>query len=231
MKNRTMIPLIVCAVLIAGAVARAEGLEQEAGIRLLVGVPSGDFQDHVEDPGFGLALHYGLRPAPQLTMGIGGDVMTYGSESRDMQLPLADDFDLTTSNNLADLFVFGQYRLLQGNVQPYGEARFGYRYLWTESSLENDGWWGGSIASKTNYDDFASFWAVGGGVQFRVYEPKRDSSKPSVWIDFKVMYGKGNTAEYLVEGALDVVDDEPVYTASESETDLTTWEMGVVLTF
>lgn len=232
MKNRKMIPLIVGAVLLVGATAQAGGIGHEAGIRFVVGAPTGDFQDNIEDPGFGLALNYGLRPIPKLTLGVGGDVMVYGSESRDMRLPLVDEFELTTNNNLADMFVYGQFRPLQGRVQPYGEARFGYRYLWTESSLEDDGGWGASgVASENNYDDFTPFWALGGGVMLQVYGPKEGSRKPGVWIDFKVMYGKGDTAEYLVEGAVDVVDDEPVYTVSESETDLTTWEVGLVLTF
>lgn len=235
MLKKRMIPLAALAALLIASAAAAEGIEQEAGIRLLLGVPAGDFHDNVEDPGFGIGGHYGLRPVPALTMGIGGDVMIYGSESQDMQLPLVDDFELTTNNNLADFFCFAQYRpfrgMLQGKVQPYGEARFGYRYLWTETQLEDDDWWSDEVAEKTNYDDFTPFWALGGGMLVQVYEPKQDSSKPAVFVDFKVMYGKGNSAEYLTEGAIELVDDEPVYHASESETDMTTWEVGVVLTF
>lgn len=230
-RGLALIAILIASIAQIAQTAHAEGIEQEAGFRFLVGVPAGDFHDNVEDPGFGIGGNYGLRPVPSLSLGVGGDVMIYGSESRNMELPLVDDFELTTNNNLADFFCYAQYRPLQGKVQPYGEARFGYRYLWTESHLEDDDWWGDEVADETNYDDFTPVWAVGGGMMVQVYEPQRDSRKPAVWVDFKVMYGDGGKAEYLTEGAIELVDDQPVYSASESETNLTTWEVGVTLTF
>lgn len=232
MKTMRMTLLLALLMATFSLSAQAEGVDQEAGIRFLVATPQGEFDDNVDNPGFGLALHYGVRPVRPLTLGIGGDVMIYGSESRRMELPLVDDFDLTTTNNLADFFCFAQYRPLDGPVQPYGEARLGYHYLWTESKLEDDDWWeDDDVARETNYDDFATFWSVGGGVLVRVYEPAGRRSKPSVWIDFKVTYAQGAEAEYLTEGDVSIVNNRPVYTPSTSETDLMKFEVGVALTF
>lgn len=209
----------------------ALAVEQEGGIRFIVGEPVEEFGDSITDPGFGLAMHYGLRPVPMFTFGVGGSAMIYGSESRRMTLPLVDDFDLTTTNNIADGFVFAQWRPLQGAVQPYAQARFGFHYLWTESKLEDDEWQGDdSVARATNLDDFARFWSSGGGLLVRVYENK-DSRSPSVFLDFQVNYVLGEEAEYLREGDVSIVDGDPVFTTTTSETSLTTYELGVVLTF
>ncbi len=210
----------------------ALAVEQEGGIRFIVGSPTGEFGDAVEDPGFGLSAHYGVRPVPAFTLGVGGDVMIYGSESRTISLPLVEDFDLTTDNNLASGFLFAQYRPFSGCVQPYGEARLGIRYLWTESKLEDEDWWDDDdIASETNYDDFATYWGVGGGLMVQVYKADPLGDSPNVFIDFKVNYTHGSEAEYLTDGDIEIVNNVPVFDVSQSETDLTSFELGVVFTF
>ncbi len=227
---KTMHTLIIAALLLAATGAPA--LDQEGGVRFLVAEPTGDFGDNVDDNGFGLALHYGLRPSPAVTFGVGLHGMTYGSESTSYRLPLVDEFDLTTTNNLAGGFLFAQWRPLDGMVQPYAEGRVGLNYLWTESKLEDDGWWNDdAVARKTNQDDVATFWTAGGGLLIRLSQGNRSEKRPGVYLDLKATYQHGGKAEYLTEGAVTIVDDEPVFETSQSKTELTTYEVGVVLTF
>jgi hypothetical protein len=222
---------LVLLTLIAAA-TNAVALEQEGGIHFIVGAPAGDFGETVEDPGFGLDVHYGVRPIPSLTFGAGMDFMIYGSESTRIEMPLVEDFDLTTTNNLASGFLFAQWRPFSGPVQPYAEARLGLRYLWTESKLEDKDWYDDEeVARETNYDDFANYWGGGGGLLIRLHEGDETRNSPSVFLDFKVNFLKGAKAEYLSEGDITVVNDTPVFQVSESETDLTVYELGVVLTF
>ncbi len=212
--------------------AGAAPLGHEVGIRLLLGTPTGEFGDAVDNPGFGLAAHYGFRPVPPLTIGFGGDFMIYGSEKRTYRLPLVEDFDLVTNNNLAGVGLFLQWRAVPGIVQPYVEGRVGFRYLWTESKLEDKDFFDDDqIARETNYDDFASFWGGGGGLLVQVHQGDPAEKSPSVSLDFKVSHLEGTNAEYLTEGDIAIVNDVPVFDASESETDITTYELGVVLTF
>jgi hypothetical protein len=219
--------------LIASAPATTAGnLDHEVGIRFLVADPAGDFDANVDDLGFGLAADWGVRPCPRLKLGLGGHFAIYGSESTRMDLPLVDEFDLTTTNNLAGGWVFAQLRPFDGPLQPYAEGRVGLQYLWTQSELEDSDWWDGDdVARETNYDDWAGFWSAGGGLMVRLSGGSVDSRKPGVMLDFKVTYQRGERAEYLAEGAVEVVDDEPVFEVSESETDLLTYEVGVALTF
>lgn len=210
----------------------AMALEQEAGIRLLLADPAGDFDEAINEVGGGLSLHWGVRPNPAFTIGLGLQGMIYGSESREYDLPLVEEFDLTTTNNMAGGFVFAQFRPIQASIQPYGEVRLGTNYFWTESKLEDDDWFDdGEVARETNHDDWAGFWSAGGGLLIELSKGDRSSNKPGVLLDLKVTYQQGGTAEYLGEGDVELVDDVPVYNVSESETDLVTYELGVALTF
>ena len=227
----TMKTLVLLAVIFSLSTS-AVALDQEGGARFLIGEPTGEFGDAVDNVGVGLELHYGLRPVPALTFGVGFNAMIYGSESQTLSLPLVEDFDLTTSNNLAGSFLFAQWRPLSGAVQPYAEARVGINYLWTESKLEDEDWWDDDeVARETNYDDFAAYWGGGGGLLIKLKEADYANDQPGVFLDIKVSHLRGSVAEYLTEGDISIVDNVPIYHSSQSKTDLTTYELGVVLTF
>jgi hypothetical protein len=229
--NMNILKIVTLLTLLTVA-ANASNLEQEGGIRFVVGSPTGEFGDAVPDPGFGLALHYGLRPQPSLTFGVGLDFLVYGSETSTYRIPLVEDFDLNTSNNLAGGFLFAQWRPLIGALQPYAEARVGINYLWTESKLQDEDWWDDDeVARKTNYDDFATFWGGGGGLLIRLKKADPAKESKGVFLDLKVTHLKGAKAEYLTEGDITIVNDVPVFNASQSKTDLTNFALGVVLTF
>jgi hypothetical protein len=207
-------------------------LDKEVGIRFLTAEPTGTFGEAIDNLGFGAALHFGVRPRSSLTLGAGLQYMMYGRESTEYELPLVDPFDLTTTNNLGGAFLLAQWRPLPGAVQPYGESRLGLNYLWTESKLEDDDWWNDDeVARKTNHDDFAGFWSLGGGLLIRLSRGDHGANRPGVLLDLKATYQHGGRAEYLTEGDITLIDDRPVFNASRSETDLVMYELGVVLTF
>lgn len=207
-------------------------LEYEGGVKLFMGTPTGEFGDAIDTEGGGLEVQFGLRPQPSLTFGLGFSGMIYGDESRTYSLPLVEDFDLTTTNNMAGAFLFTQWRPLTGAVQPYAEARVGLAYLWTESKLEDEDWWDDDeVARQTNYDDFTTYWGGAGGLLIRLSSGNREEKKPGVFLDLKVSHQRGGEAEYLTEGDITIVDNTPVYDPSRSQTDLTSYHLGVVLTF
>ena len=228
MKTLRIVMLLGLLVWASNAIA----IDQQGGGGLILANPTGDFGEALGGDGYGLDLHYGLRPSSSLTLGVGLQGMIYGSETQTFSMPLVEDFDLTTTNNLAGGFLFAQWRPLTGAVQPYVEARIGFNYIWTESKLEDRDWWDDEqVARQTNYDDFASFWGGGGGVLIRLREGNRRERTPGVFLDLKVSTLMGSEAEYLTEGDIEIVDNVPVFHASQSETDMTTYELGVVVTF
>ncbi len=227
--NKLSMIFLVGLILLASGV---QALEQEGGGGLILGKPTGDFGEAMDNVGFGLELNYGIRPVPSLTFGVGGNFMICGSESRQYSLPLVEDFNVNTTNNLAGGFLYTQWRPLSGVVQPYAEGRVGVNYLWTESKIEDQDWWDDDeVARETNFDDFAGYYGGGGGVLIRVAENTGDTQGTNVYLDLKVSYLKGSKAEYLTEGDIEIVNNQPVYSVTESETDLLVYKMGVVLTF
>jgi len=228
MKTRKIVILLVLLCLATPATA----LEYEGGAKLLLGTPTGAFGDAVDSEAGGLELHVGLRPQPALTFGLGCNALIYGSETRRYSLPLVEDFDLTTENSMAGAFFYAQWRPLDGPVQPYAEARAGVSYLWTESKLEDEDWWDGDeVARETNFDDVTTFWGGAGGLLLRLASGNAEQKKPAVYLDLKVSHLQGGEAEYLTEGDIEIVDDKPVFDPSRSQTDLTSYQLGVVLTF
>jgi len=212
--------------------APATALEQEGGVRLLAGVPRGEFDTALDDNAFGIEAHYGLRPVPAWTFGVGLNVMSYGSESRRYSHPLVDDYEVKTTNNMGAAFLFTQWRPLRGAVQPYAEARAGLRYLWTESSISGTDWWDwDEVARKTNFDDTAAYWGGGGGLQIRLRDGDEGRRRPGVYLDAKVVLLQGAGADYLAEGDVSIVNDVPVFKPRHSTTDLMLWQLGAVLTF
>lgn len=228
---KTRIAIILATLLGLTSAAAAE--QFEGGLRLIVADPTGAFGRAVEDPGFGLIGHLGVRATPTWTLGIGMHGMVYGSQSTTQHLPLVDDFKLTTTNNLAGACFFTRLAPMAGAaVQPYAEGSLGFNYLWTESKLEDDQWWDDDeVARKTNFDDFASYWSAGGGLLVRLAQGDAQAKKPGVFLDLAVSHWRGGDAEYLTEGDITIVSGRPVFTASKSRTDLTSYSAGVTLTF
>ena len=219
-------------VILTAAATNAGAQGQNAGLRLMLGDPSGEFAESVDNSGFGVAVDYGLRPGSALVFGLGIDLMIYGRETTRVSLPLVEDFDLATTNNLADGFFYVQLRPLRGSFQPYLEGRAGWRYMWTESKLEDEDWWDDDeVARETNYDDFTTFMGGGGGLLIRLSRGDMVTRSPGVYLDLKIMHLKGGEARYLSEGDIVIHGTTPVFHPSKSETDLTTYELGVVLTF
>jgi hypothetical protein len=234
MKTRKkMILLAVLTSLMATLFALpSQAVEQEGGVRFMVGLPRGEFEDTLDDESYGLEANYGLRPIPGWSFGVGGNIMTYGSEERKYSHPLVEDYNIETDNNMAGMYLYSQFRPLQGPVQPYVEGRVGMRYLWTESKITDEDWWDwDEVGRQTNYDDWASFYGGSTGLLIQLRDSDMGRNKPGVFLDAKVSWVQGNEATYLAEGDVDIVNDRPVFTPRTSKTSMTTYQLGVTLTF
>ncbi len=206
----------------------------EGSIRMQVGVPQGAFDEQVDQLGYGLVLDYAYDDDGPLALGLGGDLLIYGHETVLMSLPLVEDFEYVTDNNIASLFLLARLRAGDGRVVPYLEGRFGGGYIWTETKLTDEDWWDDDVvARETNYDDTMVIWGAGGGLKIQLHggDPD-DPESPAVLLDAKIVYRHGGRAEYLTEGAIRVDESQRVrIRPSESETDLLQYELGVSFRF
>lgn len=209
----------------ASAAGRFEG-----SVGFLVGTPQGEFEDQVDQTGFGIDLDGGFRPA-ESPLVIGGrfGFMSYGSDSRrepfNPNIPEVT-IEVETSNNLLFGQAFLRLEPKHGVVRPFIEGLVGFNYLFTESSVKDERN-GEVLAGSTNFDDTTICYGGGGGLKFRVW---RNTDRPKGPISVNVLlradYVKGGEARYLKEGSISVQNGRVVYDALQSETDLLTYTIG-----
>lgn len=233
---------VICMILIATFSlfgAQKSSLKASGGLHFLVGMPEGEFEQHLDDPGFGLDLNVGVMPNRFVAIGGAFGFMVYGSETR--REPISYTIpDVTVEVTRTNNFMFGDiYMQAIGDLtvlKPYIEGRLGFSYLWTEtriSDLQGDD---EDIASSTNIDDFTWRYGGGGGLMVLVWEDKSpDKGDPddpnNVYIDIKAIYTRGGNAEYLKEGGVEIDDGVVIYHLEESTTDLFSLSFGVAVGF
>lgn len=231
---RRIIPIF--AVLMGMAFSFAS--QGQGGLNFTIAVPRGAFRSSVERNGYGINGHIAFMPTPYLAIGGAMTVLSYGSECREelFSTTIPDvHVEVTRSNNIAIGHIIMQLRATTKYVKPYIEGRFGFNYLWTETSIDGlaDG---ETIASSTNFDDYALSYGGGGGIMLEIW--KRRGAKTNknkldrAYIDIKTIFARGGEAEYLKEGSIIINDDASVsYLVWRSETDLLTIHIGFAVDF
>ncbi|MBU0742668.1 hypothetical protein KKG45_00490 [bacterium] len=233
--DHTSSPPVLAALALAATLGAAPALAgHEGAVHMEVGAPAGAFDEHVDNLGFGFSLDYAYSGDGPLAVGIGGDFLIYGHQTVVMSLPLVEDFEYNTDNNIASIFLLARLHGGDGRVIPYVEGRFGGGYIWTETKLTDEDWYDDDeIARQTNWDDFMTIWGGGGGLKIMLKRgDPRDRESKDVLLDMKIVYRHGARASYLTEGAISVdVNDRVRIRPSSSETDLLQFELGVAVRF
>ncbi|MEM9997219.1 MAG: hypothetical protein AAF809_05915 [Bacteroidota bacterium] len=222
MVHRTACAAAGGALLVALALAlcapASQAQTRTLSFRLEGGVPTGDFEEQVEDIGLGLAGQLLFQPqGVPLAFGFEGSFITYGRQVATVPVQFTAGgtslAEQVTHNNIAS---FGLVLRLQPNggaVQPYVEGIGGFNYLHTRVSLDetvvvNDGGVFNDSdpilltrnPGNTVVDDFAFTYGGGGGVMIRVFDGLDDGSPVTAFLDFGARYLLGEEADYLTEG-------------------------------
>ncbi len=243
-KRTGLLKYLTIALVIAMlANVHAQNKVGQGGIAFSAGVPQGDFEQTLNDNGFGISgnLMFNLGASP-FAFGAEVDYLTYGSETRNVPFSTTIPdvrVDVETSNNILQAHLLLRAQNDQGFIRPYADGLLGFNYLFTETSVrdEDDFAEEDEIASSTNFDDFAFSYGFGGGLMFRLheYEPNRDvepNARPiTILLDLRMRYLLGGQAEYLKRGDLERIDGEVVINPVKSETDLMTFNIGVSFAF
>lgn len=198
----------------------------------IMGLPQGEFKDHVDNPGFGLSAFWGLPVGKTpVVFGLDAGFLIYGIERR--RVPFSTTIpDVTvvveTRNAIATGHLVLRLQPQQGSFQPYADGLVGFKYLFTESEVQNDRFFEGEgVASSTNFDDFAVSYGLGGGLDVAVHRDEHATVK----INAGIRYLLGGTAEYLVKGAIDRSNGRATFTSDRSETNLLTTQLGASIWF
>ena len=222
---------VLCVALLAVVtVARAQTTQPRVSANFIIGIPVNEFADNVDNLGFGLGVTGGIG-FDSLPFMIGLDLgyMIYGFERRSepFSTTIPDvRVDVETTNNIFLGHLVFRVQPQTGTVQPYIEGLFGFKYLFTRTSIQNipnDA----EIASSTNFDDFASSYGVGGGIDFSVFAGERTT----IMVHVGCRYLFGSTADYLERGSIERQNGQVQFDVITSRTDLVMPQVGATFVF
>jgi len=235
--------IIICGLLLISTTVTAQ-TESESrflvGIDFITGFPQNEFKDNVKNTGFGLAGEFLYHiPNSPLFVGAGLNFLVYGTQSRREAIsPNIPDLtvEVRNSNNIFLGDVILRAQPFSGNsirgVNPYVEGLFGFNYLWTETTIDDEDWDDDDTDfSSTNYSDTALNYGVGAGIMFKIMDGKDDSDLQSLYLDINVRYMFGEKAKYLKKGGIILHENKVTYDPSESTTDLILPRIGVTMVF
>lgn len=220
---------VLCCGLAAGSFAQ---VRPEFSVDFALGLPQGEFSDHVTNPGFGISLFggVGLEGTP-LVVGLTGTFLVYGVERRHVPFSLTIPdvtVEVETNNNIASGHLVLRLQPPRSRVQPYLDGLLGFNYLFTETTVEDDrGSEDERIASTKNFDDAAFSYGIGAGLKIRVHQ----SQEGTVRIGLGFRYLVGGSAEYLTEGAIMRSGGTLTFDTERSATDLLVPHLGVAFEF
>jgi len=191
--------------------------------------PVGEFKDYSPSTGFGAATEFFFfTPSERVPYGLGIN-LSYISYGVSLLLdPYNQDvlFSFNRANNFASAHILFQIAPYEGSVRPYIETLFGGSYIYSSTEIIND--YGG--AAFLWIDDWA--WSYGAGLGLKLFihgNPFFNSG--SVFMDIKVRYLFGTSAEYLNRNSVSYDGYTVYYSTSESKTDMLTASIGLYFFF
>lgn len=209
----------------------AAQINAEGSLKLTFGLPRAEFAEQLDAIGFGgnLSAAAGFEASPLM---IGADLgfMIYGHERRNepFSTTIPDvTVDVVTDNSVALGHVFLRFKPDVPGIQPYADALFGFKYLFTETRIESEQFDQTEITRSTNFDDTAMSYGFGGGVKIHLFTPKGPDAPASVYLDLGAKYLMGAEAEYLQEGSIRRQDGTVTFDVQSSRTDMLLIQFGL----
>ncbi len=223
--------------LLASASPATAQVQYGFGGHFLLALPQGEFDDNVDNLGYGGSLFGTIGPgAIPIQFGLEGGVMIYGSERR--RVPLSTTIpdvtvEVTTSNNFFLGHALLRFQPQGGAIRPYADAFVGLNHLATETSVEDeDSFDDDRVFSSTNFSDTGFSYGAGGGVMIRLGTAESDSGKPfDIMLDLRTRYIIGGEVEYLREGSISRDGGEVQFDPILSKTDTFLIQVGVAIMF
>ncbi|WP_022834608.1 outer membrane beta-barrel protein [Salisaeta longa] len=244
---RTFLLLLCSLVCFSSAVAQpAPTVSGEGSISFMTGLPAGPFADNIDGLGYGGNIYAGVNIANvPVSVGLDLGFVIYGRNTERVPFSRtvgpAVTVDVVTTNSIVQPHLVLRFQPERGLVRPYLDGYFGFKYLFTQTRVEDDNTNDEPIASTTNFDDIALSTGAGAGVHIRLYDAstrplQAQGSVRGLYLKLGVQYLWGQEAEYLDEGALNDTNQNGQLDASEldirrSTTSLITPMIGIALQF
>lgn len=231
---RTFLAALVASLVLVAMPAQAQ-INAEGALTFTVGVPQGDFGDHLDANGYGGNLNVAVGfPGSPVLVGLDAGYLIYGHERRNepFSTTIPDvTVDVVTDNSVASGHLFLRFKPNLPFVQPYADGLFGFKYFVTETRIESDAFEQNEITRSTNFDDAALSYGFGGGVKINVFTPTGKNGPGGVHLDLGAKYLIGKEASYLQEGSIRRENGRVTFDVTHSETTMLLFHFGVDVTF
>ena len=226
-KSCASILMLTATIAVAVTPVQAQ-LRPESELNLILGLPQGEFGDRA-DTGVGLNLFVGVRPHDSpVSFGAKIGYLINGIERRTepFSTTIPDvTVDVETSNNILMAHLVLRLQVPgDGPLVPYVNGLFGFKYLFTETTIESQRTLE-DVATTTNFDDTALSFGGGGGMKIRIYR----GQKRTFYVNLAVDYLIGKKAEYLTKGSIRRQDGQVTYDVQESDTNMLIPRVGVAV--
>lgn len=169
-----------------------------------LGIPTGDFNENTNNLGYGGNVYIGAEfPNSPVGVGIDFSVFAFGRNTR--KAPFSETIpgvrvDVITTNTIVQPHLVLRLQPREGLVRPYAEGLFGFKYLFTDTRVQDERREDETIASSRNFDDFALSAGGAAGVHIRVAQGNPGSEQNSfraIYLKLGLQYMWGREAEYL----------------------------------
>ncbi len=222
---------------------RPDRIQPEVSLNFALGFPTGEFQDNIDDPGFGGSLYGGFQIGQSpVVIGLDLGFLVYGRSQQTVPFSQtigpAVQVDVVTTNSIVQPHLTARLQPQDGMFRPYLAGFVGFKYLFTETDVRDDDRRRGQepIASTTNFDDFAFSGGAAAGMNIRLYRAPIEKALRDVSLHLGVQYLYGQEAEYLAEGGIEDVNengriDDEELDIRRSQTTLIQPQIGVTVRF
>lgn len=176
----------------------------QGSIGFALGVPTGAFNQNVENLGYGINAYIGAEFAGT-PFGIGLDFsfFTFGRSTRNV--PFSETVggavrvDVVTTSSIVQPHLVFRMQPDEGVVRPYLEGLFGFKYLFTDTRVQDERREREEIASSRNFDDFTLSGGAGAGADIRLLHAPPNAETPfrGIYLNIGFQYVLGREAEYL----------------------------------
>ena len=235
MKKVRLAAAITIVILGLGQLSAADERFQ-ASLNFLLAYPQNEFRNNIDRTIYGLSGEFFFRlPRSHFEVGISLEYLNYGCERR--AGPLSADIpevrvDITTRNSIFSAAAVLRLIPAVGPIRPYVEGLIGFNYLFTNTTINDDGW-SEDIAATTILDAWALTFGAGTGAVIRALDIRNRQGRSvfSLYLEIGLRYLKGGTAEYLRERSILRDRGSLSYTPLISTTDLVKSHLGVVFRF
>jgi hypothetical protein len=212
MHRLTSFLFVILLVGVSSPLAHAQGTTEasvsgQGSLSFGLGVPTGAFNDNVEQLGYGANLYIGAQfgDAP-FSLGLDVSFFTFGRSVRNV--PFSETVggavrvDVITTNSVVQPHLTLRVQPGEGMVRPYLEGLFGFKYLFTDTRVEDEDRRDESIASSRNFDDFTLSGGGGAGVHIRLVRDFSNGANEAnnvgpLYLKVGAQYLLGRQAEYL----------------------------------